>query len=167
MGGYLTELHRLSETGAISPMLSSLLRQILVKDPVKRLDINEVLAHKCFKIDEEEDVEVIFITRDDANSLELVEEYGYGAYDHHYLSLCSDFVDNVRVTDAYNNDSSLVDSDHFDLLNGSISFYDEIDAQFQRESMAQFDKLFEYVDEYDNEGEDDQQKISIGLSELF
>merc|ERR1711933_632923 len=104
-------------------------------------------------------------TRDDANSLEVVEETeecGYGAYDHHYLSLCSEFADNVRVTDAYN-DSSLVDSDHFDLLNGSISFYDEIESQFQRESMVQFDNLFDYVEEDEdyNEGEDVQQKISI------
>jgi len=162
--GYLSEVNRLRDSGKISPMLASLLRKILVKDPIARLSIDEIIADKWFKqdiienTDADADVEVIFVCRDnDDEKFEIIEEYDGNQYPF------SAFDDSLRVSDAYN-DSSLIESDYFELLNGSTSFVDEL--QTHRVSMVEIDNLYAY-NHKDDMKEDTLQQISIGLSELF
>jgi len=162
--GYLSEVNKLRDSGKISPILASLLRKILVKDPIARLSIDEIIADKWFKqdiienTDADADVEVIFVCRDnDDEKFEIIEEYDGNQYPF------SAFDDSLRVSDAYN-DSSLIESDYFELLNGSTSFVDEL--QTHRVSMVEIDNLYAY-NHKDDMKEDTLQQISIGLSELF
>jgi len=156
--GFLTETRRLLKEKKISLMLYDLLSKMLVKDTVERFSISEVLAHKWFKVmNDSDDIDEI---------LEVVEECEHS---HNYLSMCSAF-GSLQVTNAYPNDS-LVDSDYNDLLNGSTSFYESMDAINDRESMLNYDDLYNY-DEDDEEKDKEEEmvkikKVSIRISELF
>merc|ERR1712228_479270 len=152
--GFVSETYRLVKEKKISPILFDLLSKMLVKNPIQRFCIQEVLAHEWFKIMDDDN--------DEDMALEVVEECEHNNY---YLSMCSAF-GSLQVTEAYND--SLVDSDYNDLLNGSTSFNDYVesmDASNARESMLDNEALYDYDDEYDEEEE--VVKVSIRISELF